>query len=101
MSFGFRRNGPAFIHFALYPYPDPEWETCPIGKAICSKAKRDQLFWLGAASRAACGSGAERAANNTCATRVDVSLDGAETKSEDCQIDAGTTVAQAPTTVLD
>jgi hypothetical protein len=33
---------------------------------------------------------------DTCTIEGEVSLDGAETKSEDCQMDAGTRVAQSP-----
>jgi len=37
---------------------------------------------------------------NARAVRSEVSLDGVETKSEDCEVDAGTYVAQATTTAL-
>jgi hypothetical protein len=68
------------------------------------QSEPQRIFWLQAAS--CFGVAAMRQCNEARPGRSparslgEVSLDGAETKSEDCQVDAGTYVASATTTVL-
>ena len=81
-------------HFLLrssHPYPVRKCETCPEAKRVCSKAKPDELFGFRLANVAT-----SRMLHSVkfgilpkiCGRpEVDVSLDGAETKSEDCQRD--------------
>ena len=79
-----------FFHFVRYCYPVRSWETCPRGKGGCSIAKLDNVFRFGADLGArlartlcdACGSATK--GGLTKLPGVEVSLDGVETKSEDC-----------------
>src|ERR1700712_900482 len=91
---------PTFFHFVLYLYPVRKWETCPRGKGVCSKANLDQLSRFGTQVTLADVRMRQCKAAGTAQSGGEVSLDGTETKSEDCRVDAGTYVAQATTAVL-
>src|SRR4051794_13960047 len=40
------------FHFVPYLYPVRKWETCPRGKAICSKVNPNELSGVPAANKA-------------------------------------------------